>query len=286
MASVMKINFWKMHGTLNDFIVFDDPDETFDLTPRQIAKLCDRRSGIGADGVIVAKPSAIADFFMDYRNSDGSLAEMCGNGIRCLAKYVYDQGLSGKTNLIIETRAGTKSLKLFPNSDAKIERVSVDMGKPEFDPQLIPVTLQDAGLPVLDYPLNVKGKEFKASFVSMGNPHAVIVLERMDESLPSIYGSQIERHSMFPSGANVEFVEVKNRGRIVMRVWERGSGETMSCGTGACASVVITSLKGLTDPGVTVELPGGALEINWKGLGKSVLMNGPAELVYVGAVTI
>ncbi len=283
----MNIEFQKMHGAKNDFVVFHDMENAVLLSPSQVSLICDRRVGVGADGLIVVRPSNVADFFMDYINSDGSPAEMCGNGIRCLGKYVYDKGLTKDTNIRIETRAGIKDVELFTNELGQIVRARVNMGVPIFDPTKIPVDVINPAWPVLDYPLDVQGKTFLCSFVSMGNPHCVIVYEDNDlEEAPSLYGKYIEPHHIFPAKTNVEFVKVVNRSRALMRVWERGSGETLACGTGACASAVITILKGLTDNTVSIELSGGTLDIQWKDHNDSVLMSGGADTVYVGYITI
>jgi diaminopimelate epimerase len=282
----MDISFHKMHGTLNDFVVFHDLSGSVRPDPRQIARICDRRAGVGADGVIIVRPSQDADFFMDYVNSDGSLAEMCGNGIRCLAKYVYDNGLTDKTALPVETRAGIKTVRLFPDNDGKIATVTVDMGEPIFEPRAIPVNLESAGEPILDQVVEVNGRSFSAAILSMGNPHCVIITEEETDDLPLRYGSRIENHRLFPAKTNVEFVRITDRNRIVMRVWERGSGETLACGTGACASAVVARLKGLVEADCVVELLGGDLVINWKDIHYPVLMTGPCELTYKGILTI
>ncbi|MFH0959856.1 MAG: diaminopimelate epimerase [Pseudomonadota bacterium] len=283
----MKIEFQKMHGTKNDFVVLHDLENGLTFTPLQVARLCDRRSGVGADGLIVVRPSKIADFFMDYVNSDGSLAEMCGNGIRCLGKYVYDNGLTEKTSLTVETRAGLKGLDLLPTESGKISSVRVDMGMPTFDPDRIPVSVVNFKTPIIDYPLVIEGETFSCAFVSMGNPHCVIVYDKDDlDEAPRKFGPAIENHEMFPVKTNVEFVKVLNRSRTLMRVWERGSGETLACGTGACASVVTTILKGLTDNQVSIELLGGTLDITWKSTNNPVVMTGAADTVYYGQITL
>ena len=282
----MVINFQKMHGTMNDFVVFPDKNGMVELTAQEVVRVCDRRSGVGSDGIIIVRPSACADFFMDYINSNGSLAEMCGNGIRCLAKYVYDEGLTDKEKLSVETRAGVKMLELFPGPDGKIVRVKVNMGRPVFDPEHIPTRIHTLRIPIIDYPIEVQGVTFLASIVSMGNPHCVIFLEGDIESFPSRYGPSLENHSVFPSRTNVEFVKPIAPDKLLMRVWERGSGETLSCGTGACAAAVAASLKGLVDHTLTVQLLGGDLEIDWKGENASVFMTGPAATVYNGTITI
>jgi diaminopimelate epimerase len=282
----MRINFQKMHGTLNDFVVFHDLDGNLPLSPGQAARICDRRAGVGADGVIVVRESSAADFLMDYMNADGSVAEMCGNGIRCLAKYVYDNGLTDKKTLKVQTRAGTKMLELIPGSDGKIDSVRVNMGEPIFSPEKIPAKIDSTSAPILDYPVEVEGRTFSASVLSMGNPHCVIVVDDDPELLPKRYGAAIEYHPLFPAKTNVEFIRVIDRTRIVMRVWERGSGETFSCGTGACAAAVAARLKGLVDSSATVELLGGELTIDWKGIGFSVLMTGSSIFVFDGDITI
>jgi diaminopimelate epimerase len=282
----MEITFSKMHGTLNDFVVFHDLKQSIALSAEHVRRLCDRRAGIGADGVIVVRQSAAADFFMDYINADGSLAEMCGNGIRCLAKYAYDRGLTDKTTLPVETRAGIKTLDLITGSDGSVDRVRVDMGKPAFEPANIPVNLSNVDTPIMDFPLEVDGTSFRVNVVSMGNPHCVIVLDKVPEHFPRHFGPLIEKHPLFPAKTNVEFIYLREPGRVTMKVWERGSGETWSCGTGACASMVVSALKGLVGDSATVELPGGDLEILWKGMGSHVIMTGPAVTVYSGNITM
>jgi diaminopimelate epimerase len=283
----MKIEFQKMHGAKNDFVIFDDMKNSVSLSAAIVAHICNRREGVGADGLIVARPSEQADFFMDYMNADGSLAEMCGNGIRCLAKYVFEKGLTDKTSLSIETRAGIKVVDLLADGNGQIGHVRVDMGAPIFDPAKIPVGIDAKSWPILDYALKIEGGTFLCSFVSMGNPHCVILYDGADlADAPRKYGKVIENHPMFPAKINVEFVQVLDRKTVLMRVWERGSGETMACGTGACASAVITILKGLTDNEVSIKLLGGILSIVWKGANNSVVMTGAACRVYDGIITI
>jgi diaminopimelate epimerase len=282
----MEIRFQKMHGTLNDFVVFHDFDQVINLAPEQVRLICHRRAGVGADGVIIIRKSSVAAFFMDYVNADGSLAEMCGNGIRCLAKYVYDNGFATTTTLHVETRAGVKTLELFPDSDGKILRVRVDMGKPIFDPEQIPVNIHTNDLPIVDYPVEVDGRIFPAVILSMGNPHCVIITDEDPDSLAREFGPLIEKQPLFPARSNVEFIRIADRGRIVMRVWERGSGETLACGTGACAAMVAAALKDRVDLSAAVQLLGGSLEIEWKGSTYPVFMTGEAILAYSGAITI
>lgn len=275
-----------MHGTLNDFVVFHDLEDQVFLSADQVAAICSRRASVGADGVIVVRKSEHADFFMDYVNADGSPAEMCGNGIRCLAKYVYDNGLTDKKILPVETRAGVKTVELLSESDGRIDRVRVDMGPPVFEPEKIPVNLETDGNPILDYPLETEGKTFAASILSMGNPHCVVLVDGDIEDLPARFGPFIETNSLFPEKTNVEFVRVVDRKRIRMRVWERGSGETFACGTGACACAVVAGLKGLVDTDFTVELLGGDLQMGWKGLNSPVVMTGTAVMSFKGIVTL
>lgn len=282
----MLINFIKMHGTMNDFVVFHDSVNKMALSSEQVARMCDRRLGVGADGIIVVRPSTVADFFMDYVNSDGSLAEMCGNGIRCLAKYAYDTGLTTQEKLAVETRAGVKIVELFPGPDGKVNQVRVNMGPPAFDPQDIPCGVDADRVPIIDYPIEVQDCAFCASMVSMGNPHCVIVMDGELDCLPTQYGPSIETHPLFPAKTNVEFIRVVDRNSILMRVWERGSGETFACGTGACAAAVVTRLKDLTDSPVQVQLLGGELTIDWKGQDAEVFMTGPAATVYNGSINI
>ncbi len=285
-SSPMRINFQKMHGTLNDFVLFHDLEDCVTLSPEQVAHVCDRRAGVGADGIIIVRNSSAADFFMDYINADGSLAEMCGNGIRCLAKYAYDKSLTHKTTLQVQTRAGIKTLELILGPDGKTNAVRVDMGEPIFEPERVPAKIHSAATPVLNYPVEIEGRTFSASVLSMGNPHCVIVVEDDPGPLPQRYGPAIENHPLFPAKTNVEFIRVVDRTSIVMRVWERGSGETFSCGTGACAAAVAAGLKGLVNSTATVQLRGGELIIEWKGLGFTVVMTGNAVSVFEGSITI
>jgi diaminopimelate epimerase len=282
----MEIRFQKMHGAMNDFVVFHDFDSAINLSPEQVRSICHRSAGIGADGVIVIRTSSVADFFMDYVNSDGTIAEMCGNGIRCLAKYVYDNGYSNKRTLSIETRSGIKGVELFPGSEGKIVQVRVDMGKPIFNPEQIPANIRTDKLPITDYPVEAGSRTFSAAILSMGNPHCVIITDEDLDSLAREFGPVIEKNSLFPARTNVEFITVANRGRIIMRVWERGSGETLACGTGACAAMVAAVLKDRVDQSAIVQLLGGDLEIEWKNSKYPVFMTGEAILAYNGIITI
>ncbi|MCX8028287.1 MAG: diaminopimelate epimerase [Thermodesulfovibrionales bacterium] len=279
----MYIDFVKMQGTGNDFVLIDclqnvEFCKTKDLS--QIARyLCDRRFGVGADQILLLRPSDKADFMMDIYNADGSQVEMCGNGIRCIARYIWDKGLSKGEILNIETLAGI----IRPKKEGNL--VSVDMGEPIFLPDLIPTTI-NTNPPIVDYPIHVLDKDFKITCLSMGNPHAVIVLDEEIDSFDVVkYGSIIETHSLFPKRINVEFINIVDRNTIKMRVWERGSGETLACGTGACASAVACMIKGLVEKDVEVRLRGGNLYISWA-QDKHVYMKGPAEEVFRGRIKI
>ena len=241
----------KMHGLGNDFILFADPKGTEkDYTDLAI-RLCDRRTGIGADGLAILVPSKTCDVRMRIINSDGSEAEMCGNGIRCVGKFVYDKGLTNKTTVTIETLAGIKTLK-FNLKDKKVETVRVDMGEPILNPEMIPVISSEN--PVKDLELKALDKEFIFTCVSMGNPHAITVVKDIEKFDVETYGRILEVDKAFPNKTNVEFVQIVDKEHIKMRVWERGAGETLACGTGACATAVACHLNGLTDRNVYVEL--------------------------------
>lgn len=272
------IEFVKMHGLGNDFILVDCLHQEID-DPKEFAiKYCNRRFGIGADQLLLLYPSEIADFKMRIFNADGSEVEMCGNGIRCFAKYVWDRGLSDKEVLLVETLAGIIKPKRVG------ELIQVDMGKPEFAPSKIPVDVD--GERAFDIRLEVLGWHVRLNCVSMGNPHAVIFLEEDPKNFAvSKYGPLIENHPTFPNRTNVEFAYVINPSEISMRVWERGAGETLACGTGACATAVAAMTKGLTDRKVTVHLLGGDLQIEWAEDGH-VYMTGPAEEVFEGKLKI
>jgi diaminopimelate epimerase len=275
------MRFSKYHGTGNDFVMVEDLDDHLRLDPEFIAALCDRSRGVGADGLIRIVRAPGADFFMDYHNADGATAEMCGNGIRCLAKYVYDRGLTAMTELNVSTRAGMKHLWIDTDDGVACE-VTVDMGPPYLDRADIPMTGDPAGRFVGER-LQVGGRTFTATAVSMGNPHCVVVLQPGEDmqqlDVPAL-GGAIERLPVFPNGTNVEFVQVFD-GRIYVRVWERGSGLTMACGTGACASLVACSLMGLVGRDAELSFPGGRLRAAWRDDGH-VLLTGPAVCVFDG----
>ncbi|MBF0519269.1 MAG: diaminopimelate epimerase [Nitrospirae bacterium] len=279
----MKVKFTKMHGLGNDFVLFDliNNKELMSITTLQWSdlsrKLCDRRFGIGADQMLLLSEADNVDFFMRIFNCDGSEIEMCGNGIRCFAKYVWDTGLSEKDTLSIETLAG-----IIKPKKAGI-MVSVDMGMPEFEGRKIPVDMDGK---VIDHQLDVDGKVFIINCVSMGNQHAVIFVDNVDSYPVEKYGSLIETNKFFPKRTNVEFIEVLNRDEIKMRVWERGAGETLACGTGACASVAAAVQKELTNRRMLVHLRGGELDITWDEVSGHISMTGPAVTVFTGEIDI
>ncbi len=297
------LKFTKMTGLGNDYIYINCVDlenkKAFDnaiLKSQQgleeqeyclklkevVKKLSDRHFGIGGDGVILIENSNLADFKMRIFNSDGSEAEMCGNGIRCVGKYVYDQELINKEDVSIETLAGIKNLKLFCE-DGVCHKVCVDMGEPFFKSEDLPTFLDEKI--TKDLELEVDGKAFRFTLVSMGNPHAVTFVENVNEIPIHKYGAMVENDSIFPNRTNVEFVEIRDKGHIKMRVWERGAGETLACGTGACASVVAGAVNGYLDSDVLVELLGGTLNIKWD-KNNHVYMIGSATTSFEGKIEL
>ncbi len=273
------MKFTKMHGCGNDYIYVDGAEETVTDKPSAARFFSDRHFGIGSDGLIFINPSDIADFEMEMYNADGSLAEMCGNGIRCVGKYVYDQGLTDKTELKIATPAGIKTLYLNL-ADGLVDTVMVDMGSPILSCSEIPVALREDE--AVNVPVKVKGHHYTMTCVSMGNPHAVVFVPDVDSLDLATIGPGFEYHNVFPKRTNTEFVQLLDREHVRMRVWERGSGETMACGTGACAVAVAGVLTGRTEETVEVELLGGTLEITWDQETDTVWMTGPAETVFTG----
>lgn len=274
------MKFTKMQGLGNDYVYVNCFEEKIDNPPELARRISDRHFGVGSDGLIMINPSDRADFEMEMYNADGSRGEMCGNGIRCVAKYVYDYGLTDKTDISVETLGGIKYLELTVE-DGKVRTVKVDMGKPELEPQKIPVKAD--GDKAVDEPILVGGEEYRMTCVSMGNPHAVVFVgcDVRDFPLEEI-GPKFESHERFPNRVNTEFVRVIDRHTAEMRVWERGSGETLACGTGACAVAVACVLNGLTEDEVTVRLLGGDLQIRWDREKDTVYMTGPAEVVFDG----
>ena len=274
------MRFAKMQGTGNDYIYVNCLEEVVNEPDILARRLSDRHFGVGADGLVLIRPSGRADFAMEMYNADGSRGEMCGNGIRCVAKYVYDYGLTDKTSISVETLGGIKYLDLTVE-DGKVSLVKVDMGRPELEPSRIPVVAE--GDRAVDEPITVDGKEYRMTCVSMGNPHAVVYVDCDVKELPlEEIGPGFEHHERFPKRVNTEFVRVLDRKTVEMRVWERGSGETLACGTGACAVAVSSALNGLTEDEVTVKLLGGDLRIQWDRERDTVYMTGPAAVVFDG----
>lgn len=277
------MRFAKYQGIGNDFVMIADPDDRLALTPELVRRLCDRRFGIGGDGVIRVVPGeGGAAFFMDYVNSDGSIGEMCGNGIRCLAVFAREEGLTHHTEIHVATRAGLKVVTVLDDG-----RVQVDMGPPIFVPSEIPVSVE--GEEALHVKLELEDEVYEAASLSMGNPHAVLFVADPSIAPVTTLGPVIERHALFPRGVNVEFVTVESPERVTVRVWERGSGETLACGTGACAAAVAARLLHDVNSRITVALPGGELEIEWSGSlerGSPVVMTGPVEKVFQGHIDV
>lgn len=277
------MKFTKMHGIGNDYVYVNCFEESV-KNPAEVSKfVSDRHFGIGSDGLILISPSAIADFRMNIYNADGSQAEMCGNGIRCVAKYVYDYGLTDKTEISVETLAGIKYLRLQVEN-GKVASVEVNMGAPILEPKEIPVAVEES--PVVNVPVEVKGKIYHMTCVSMGNPHAIIFMNNVKDLDIEAIGPYFENHTVFPKRTNTEFVEVLDRNTVNMRVWERGSDETLACGTGACATTVACILNDKTENEVTVHLLGGDLKIRWDRETNQVYMTGPATVVFDGEITL
>ena len=279
------MKFTKMQGIGNDYIYINCFEETVTDPCKLSKRISDRHFGIGSDGLILILPSDVADFKMDMYNSDGSQGKMCGNGIRCVGKYVYDNKMTNKTNITIETLSGIKNLELFGDGK-EIKMVKVDMGKPILKPYLIPVNIN--GEKAINQPIEVDGKIYRMTCVSMGNPHAVVFVDDVDLIDIEKIGPLFEHHPLFPDMVNTEFVEPIDKNTIKMRVWERGAGETLACGTGACAAAVASILnKKCSGEGqVTVKLRGGDLYILWDRKNDEVFMTGPAERVFDGNIAI
>ncbi len=277
------MKFTKMHGCGNDYIYINGMQENVpqEEKPELVKRISDRHFGIGGDGVIFINSSDIADFEMEMYNADGSRAEMCGNGIRCVAKYVYDNGLTTKTDISVTSCGRIMFLRLFLKN-RKVDTVRVNMGVPELLAANVPVICEKEQ--AVDEPITVQGKEYKMTCVSMGNPHAVVFMDDVAELELHKIGPYFENHERFPNRTNTEFVEVIDRKMVKMRVWERGTGETLACGTGSCATVIACILNGLTDETVTVKLLGGELEITWDRQNNLVYMTGPATTVFEGEI--
>jgi diaminopimelate epimerase len=276
-SSSIAVKFWKMHGLGNDYIVVDNRDCSIgDEEAGTLAKrLCQRGFSIGADGLLLLMDSNIADVRMRIINSDGSEAEMCGNGIRCLAKYCYDKDIVRKMEFTVETLAGLKLIKVFPK-DGSVESVRVDMGKPVFERRDIPMLGNGR---CIDEPLKVDGREFRMTCLSVGNPHCVIFADNVKDLPVARFGPVIEHNELFPRRVNVEFAQVLSRKEMRVRVWERGVGETLACGTGACAATAAGNILGRLDRDVKVELLGGDLSIMYDG---EIQMSGPAVKAFEG----
>ena len=276
------LQFTKMHGLGNDYVYMDAINQKIENRSELAKFVSNRHFGIGSDGLILICPSEKADFRMQMFNQDGSEAEMCGNGIRCVGKFVYDKGLTNKETITVETLAGIKTL-VMTAKNGKIETARVDMGEPILEPEKIPVISKEN--PVKNLKLNEENKEFNFTCVSMGNPHAVtFIKEDVNKFDICKYGSKLEINSAFPKKANIEFINVINDKTLKMRVWERGAGETLACGTGACASTVAAILNGYTSREVTVHLLGGDLKIKWDENDNHVYMIGPATTVFEGKI--
>lgn len=277
------IKFTKMQGLGNDYVYIDCFSKDVNLgNISDLAKfMSNRHFGIGSDGIILICKSDIADFKMRMFNFDGSEAEMCGNGIRCVGKFVFDKGLTKKENLTIETLAGIKLLNLNIKN-GKVDTVRVDMGEPILNPKEIPVNFE--GEPVKGLKISAIDKKFEFTCVSMGNPHAITLVENVEKFNVEKYGSKLEQSKYFPKKSNIEFIEIVDSKNIKMRVWERGTGETLACGTGACATAVACNLNGLTNRKVNINLLGGILKIEWDEKTNHVFMTGPATTVFEGEV--
>lgn len=273
------IKFTKMHGLGNDYVYIDAINQNIENESSLAQFVSNRHFGIGSDGLILICKSDVADFKMRMFNSDGSEAEMCGNGIRCVGKFVYDKGLTNETTVEIETLSGIKTL-ILNTRDGKVETARVDMGEPILDAKEIPVISNES--PVKNLILNAEGDEFKFTCVSIGNPHAVTIVKDTNNFDVEKYGKVLEIDKAFPRKSNIEFAQIVDKHNIKMRVWERGAGETLACGTGACATAVSCNLNGLTERKVNVELLGGNLEIEWNKDDNHVYMTGPAVTVFDG----
>jgi diaminopimelate epimerase len=275
------MRFVKYQGIGNDFVMIADPGDALKLSAEAVRRVCDRRFGVGADGVIRVAPGRDGgELLMDYVNSDGSIGEMCGNGIRCLALFAREEGMTSAREMRVETRAGVRTVEVGVE-----DRVRVDMGAPIFDPGQIPVTWD--GADALRARLMLGATEVEVACLSMGNPHAVMFVEDPHEAPVTTVGPALEHHAAFPNGANVEFVRVLSPQRIRMRVWERGSGETLACGTGACAAAVATRLLADAAEQIMVELPGGEVEVEWRGgleNEEPVYLTGAAMKVFEGDI--
>lgn len=277
------MEFTKMQGCGNDYVYVNGFENKIDNSNKLSEIVSDRHFGIGSDGLIVINPSEKADFKMSMYNADGSEGKMCGNGIRCVAKYVYDNKMTDKTTITVETLSGIKTLELNVKND-KVETVKVNMGTPILLPKDVPVVSDKDK--VVDEPIVIDDKEYRITCVSMGNPHAITFIENTDDLEIETIGPKFENNPIFPDRVNTEFIQVLDRNTVKMRVWERGSGETFACGTGACATVVACVLNGLTDDKVTVKLLGGDLFIEYNREENTVYMTGPAKVSFTGKIEV
>jgi len=273
----MNTTFTKMHGLGNDFIVIEALKSKFHASAEKIRQLADRHFGIGFDQLLLVEPPLSGDMDFSYRifNADGNEVEQCGNGVRCFARFVYDRGLTEKSEIRVGTLSGIIIPRLLDDG-----RVRVDMGVPDFEPETVPFIAKQRQN---NYKLALENDEVEIAAISMGNPHAVQVVDDIATAPVSLTGPEIEHHQRFPQRVNAGYMQIKDRHTIHLRVWERGSGETLACGTGACAAVVSGIMQGLIDSPVEVNLRGGKLDIEWSGEGTSVFMTGPAEYVYEGS---
>lgn len=289
------MKFTKMQGIGNDYVYVNCFEEKVENPSELAVKISNRNFGVGSDGLILIKPSEVADFTMEMYNADGSQSEMCGNGIRCVGKYVYDYGLTDKESISVETLAGIKYLD-FTIENGKVALITVNMGSPELVPEKVPVNVdaikgvsdsEKSGLAqVVDKTLEVDGKEYNVTCVSMGNPHCITFVDDTASFPLEEEGPKFEFHAAFPNRVNAEFIQVLSRNEVNMRVWERGSGETLACGTGACASTVACILNGLTEDEITLHLLGGDLKVRWDRNENVVFMTGPAKVVFDGEIDV
>ncbi len=283
----MELTFSKMHGLGNDFVVIEDLEGTLDIDESAVVWMCDRHFGIGADGVILVRRGEVPGAYLQmvYFNADGSLAEMCGNGARCFAKYAVDHGLVAPddSRLVVQTLGGLRPISFTRGADGTLASATVDMGEPILSPDAIPTTFD--GEMVYECPVETPVGTFRVTAVSMGNPHAVIWVDDVDDAPVTTAGPVIETHERFPQRTNVEFAELVNDARIKVRVWERGVGETLACGTGACAVLVAASLSCRTGREASIELPGGELHVRWAEDGHIHLTGGATE-VFTGTLVV
>lgn len=276
----MRLIFTKMHGLGNDFVVLDGIRQSFSLTPEQVRSIADRHFGVGCDQVLIVEPASRDDVDFQYRifNADGGEVEQCGNGARCFARFVREKGLTDKDEIIVDTRAGIIILRIEADSS-----IRVNMGVPQFDPKALPFDVPGREK---NYILEVDGKTIEIGAVAIGNPHAVQFVEDVESAPVDRLGRKIVNHVRFPNGVNAGFMQIVDRSHIKLRVFERGAGETLACGSGACAAVVIGRQAGVLDDRVRVELPGGTLQIDWAGENQAVFITGPAVTVFEGEIEL